>query len=59
MRVFGGVLAGLAGLLSLKILLPLLAMLFGLVGLVIKWAVILAIVYFVVQMLRGRRPADA
>ncbi|MCA9736013.1 MAG: hypothetical protein R3E98_20200 [Gemmatimonadota bacterium] len=59
MRFLGGVVAGLAGLLGLKFLLPLLALLFGLVGLVIKWAVILAVVWFVINLLRGRKRTDS
>jgi len=56
MRFFGGaVAAGLAGLLSVKLLIPLLAMVFGLFGLVMKIALVMAIGYFIVSLIRSRR----
>ncbi len=56
MKFFGGaVAAGLAGLLSIKVLIPLVAMFFGLFGMVLKFAIMMAIGYFIISMLRGRR----
>lgn len=56
MSRFGGVVAaGLAGLLSIKLLIPLLALVFGLFGLAMKIALVLAVGYFVVSLLRNRR----
>ena len=56
MRFLGGaVAAGLAGLLSVKLLIPLLAMVFGLFGLVMKIAIVMAIGYFIVSLIRSRR----
>ena len=60
MRAFGQVaFVGLAGLLSWKVLggivTPLFGMAFGLLGLIFKAAVIAAVGYFVVNMIRNRR----
>lgn len=46
---------GFAGVLSLKLLLPLLGLTLGLLGLVVKLAVVAAIGYFVLSLLRKRR----
>lgn len=46
---------GLAGVLSLKLLLPLLGMALGLVGLVVKFAIMAAIGYFVLSLLKSRK----
>lgn len=60
MRTFGAfVLAGGVGLLSLKLLggllLPLLGVTFGLLGMALKIAVVFAIGYAVLSLLKGRR----
>ncbi len=47
--------AGVAGLLSLKLLLPLLGLALGLVGMVVKFAIIAAIGYFVLSLIRSRK----
>lgn len=46
---------GLAGVLSLKFLLPLLGMALGLAGLVVKFAIMAAIGYFVLSLLKSRK----
>jgi predicted lipid-binding transport protein (Tim44 family) len=52
-------LAGVAGILAIKILaglvLPLIAVVFGLVGMLIKFALIGAVIWFVMRMFRGKR----
>jgi hypothetical protein len=60
MRTFGAVvLAGGVGFLSLKLLgglvLPIFGLALGLLGTVLKIAIIVAIGYFVLTLLRGRR----
>jgi hypothetical protein len=60
MRTFGAVLlAGGVGFLSLKLLgglvLPLLGLTLGFMGMLLKIAIIVAIGYFVLTLLRGRR----
>ena len=55
MKMMQAVALGFAGILSLKLLLPLLGMALGLAGLVVKMAIMAAIGYFVLSLLRSRK----